>query len=150
MVCCQGRRVLVSSFHGFEFFSKDKMSIKVLVAAASPIRDSLLVVLKAMKDIQVVDIATDTALALMMVRETHPSLILVDAGLEEGVFKFIRQLRQENQHAKCIVLVDRVEQHRLAVEAGASAVLFKGFSVAQLKEMVVHLFPEIFVKKETA
>jgi hypothetical protein len=41
-----------------------------------------------------------------------------------------------------------VEQHRLAVEAGASGVLFKGFSVAQLRELVAHLYPENFDKNE--
>jgi len=126
------------------------MSIKVLIAAASPTRDALLVVLKSIKDIQVVDIAPDTALALMMVRETCPSLILVDAGLAEGVFGFIRQVKQENHLTKCIVLVDTMEQHRLAVEAGVSGVLYKGFSVAQLKETVTHLYPKIFEIIEVA
>lgn len=126
------------------------MLINVLIAAANPIRDSLLVVLNSMKEVQVVDIAADAALALMMMRETRPSLILIDAELAEGAFAFIRQVRQENHLTKCIVLVDRVEQHRLALEAGANGVLFKGFSVAQLREMVVHLYPEIFEKKEYA
>jgi DNA-binding NarL/FixJ family response regulator len=83
-----------------------------------------------------------------MMRETRPSLILVDAGIAEGVFEFVRQIKVENHLAKCIVLVDRVEQHRLAVEAGASGVLFKGFSVAQLRELVAHLYPENFDKNE--
>jgi DNA-binding NarL/FixJ family response regulator len=127
-------------------FIRDEKLIKVLVAAPNSIRDSLIVVLKSMKDIQVVDIATDTALALMMVRETRPSLILVDAGFEIGAIDFIRQIKKENHLAKCIVLVDTVERHRQAVEAGANGILFKGFSVAQLKEMVAHLYPEIFEK----
>jgi len=120
------------------------MSIKVLVAATNPTRDSLLVVLRSMNEVKVVDTAADMDLALMMMREIRPSLILLDAGLAEGVFDLIRNIKLENPLTKSIVLVDRAEQQRLAVEAGASGVLLKGFSFAQLKEMMAKLYPEQF------
>jgi DNA-binding NarL/FixJ family response regulator len=120
------------------------MPVHTLIVAGSPLREFLVVVLNSMPGISGVDAAPDTDLALMMLRENRPSLIFLDAGLQNGKgLLFLHQLRQEAPQARCVALIERMEQHRQATEWGAASVLLKGFSMAQLSELIETLYPDI-------
>jgi DNA-binding response OmpR family regulator len=62
-----------------------------------------------------------------------PDLVLIDAeALGKTTWVLLEQIRAKAPHCRCIALVYSSRQQREALEAGADAVLVKGFSAAQL------------------
>ncbi|NPV87220.1 MAG: response regulator [Anaerolineae bacterium] len=119
------------------------MAIKTLIIAETRICDSLLVVLHSMSEIASVDTAEEIELGLMMSRENQPALVFLDAGLaKQKTTELIQQMKNENPSARLIALIDSIEQRRQVLEAGASEVLIKGFSMAQLSELIRRLQEE--------
>lgn len=119
------------------------MAIKTLIIAETRICDSLLVVLRSMSEVASVDTAEEIELGLMMSRENQPALVFLDANLgKQKTAERIQQMRNENPNARLIALIDSMEQRRQVLEAGASEVLVKGFSMAQLSELIRRLQEE--------
>ncbi len=89
--------------------------------------------LTAMTSIEHLGEVSDPALALVMVRETRPSLVLLDTALAAGgVCGLVKQIKAFDHRTRCLVLADNAEQQQEALEAGADKAPLKGYLAEQL------------------
>ena len=112
----------------------------LIIVAARPgiLRNSLLSYLRALPGVQAISLADDTAIALQMVREDKPRLIVLDSDLtEDGVLDLIQRMLAEELNVKSIVLAESIRQQQLCLAKGATYALLKGFLDAPLKEAVL-------------
>lgn len=82
---------------------------------------------------QVASISSD----LGELEDPGPDLVLMDAeALGKTTWVLLEQIRATAPYCRCIALVRSARQRREVLEAGADAVLVKGFSAAQLSVAV--------------
>lgn len=98
------------------------------------VRDGLEAVLAAEPDVKVVATAADPVAGLRQARELTPHVVLVDAGLDEGGYHCVEQLRKMAPAAKVIVmdLLPAPEEVIAFVKAGANAFMMKEATVKDL------------------
>ena len=79
-------------------------------------------------------VTADTGLlALKVMREVQPSLVLIGNGLpDKEVLDLVRQTKEVWPETGCMVLTDETQQRRDALAAGADCVLPAGSSAGQL------------------
>lgn len=105
----------------------------LIVARPGRIRDSLKILLNLISRIRVIGQADDRLSALAMIKGYYPKLVLLDMSLPETQsLNLLRWIKTEHPQTQCIVFVDNIRQQQLARNAGASAVLLKGFAIAEL------------------
>ena len=116
-------------------------SATVLVAARpGRMRDSLKLLLKTIPGIEIVGQADNTSLALRMIAERRPALVLVDTNLpDDGVLTVLRQIKARESQTRCLVLADNGQKQADVAAAGADAVLRKGFPAEELFDTVERL-----------
>jgi len=109
----------------------------IIIADSARLRESLRAVLKSVEDIQVIDVAPDSDLGLVMVRENYPDLIFFNmTQSSEAPADFLHIVKRDFPRTKCVVLVENIEQIRQARKAGTDGILLRGFSVAELHEQL--------------
>ena len=118
-----------------------KGEVLVLIAAEpGPLRDSLRVLLTVVPYAVAVDQVGDASSILQAVAETHPDLVLLDAGMADAkVPEAVAWIRASNTQSKCLVLTDDVQQRRQALTAGADAALVKGTPATTMIETIEEL-----------
>jgi DNA-binding response OmpR family regulator len=85
---------------------------------------------------QVASISSD----LGELEDPGPDLVLMDVeALGKTTWVLLEQIRAKAPHCRCIALVCSARQQQEALEAGANAVLIKGFAAAQLSAAVERL-----------
>jgi DNA-binding NarL/FixJ family response regulator len=116
----------------------------LIVAHSAQIRDSLLVLLRAIPQIEAVHQAEDGPSALAMGQEIQPTLVMLDDDLpdDKALQILLGQMIAMWPQARCLVLLDDEQDRRSAQEAGADVVLVKGVRAATVLEMVEHLLSE--------
>ena len=112
---------------------KKKPILALIIAAPSPLQDGLLALMTTFSQINAVFVAEDASLALRMVKDHRPNLILLDIHLP-GSMTILRQIKNQWPQTRCIVLVDNVEQEREVKEA--DTVLLEGFSPSHLLDTI--------------
>ena len=124
--------------------NKTGCSALVLIAAKpNRLRDSLQFLLKTMPEINIIGLADDSALALRMISERHPALVLLDTNLPgDEMTTMLKQIKASGYQSRCLVLSDTFEQQQSVESAGADMALVRGFSVAELFEVMEKLLPE--------
>ncbi|MBC8263420.1 MAG: response regulator transcription factor [Anaerolineales bacterium] len=108
-------------------------------------RDGLQAIVRAMPQIQGVDRADDGPSALRMMAEHAPAVVLLDTDLfGNEVSEVLRQIKAKWPQTRCIVLMTSHSQQLRAVnQAGADAVLVKGFLTTTLIETLEKLLSSI-------
>ena len=108
---------------------KMKPVLALIAAAPSPLQDGLLALMTTSNQISAVFVAEEASIALRMVKDHRPNLVLLDSHLPEAQM-VLEQIKNQWPQTRCIVLVSSGEQERSVKEA--DAVLIEGFSPSQL------------------
>ena len=108
---------------------KTKPVLALIAAAPSPLQDGLLALMTTSNQISAVFVAEEASIALRMVKDHRPNLVLLDSHLPEAQM-VLEQIKNQWLQTRCIVLVSSGEQERSVKEA--DAVLIEGFSPSQL------------------
>ena len=87
-------------------------------------------------------VAEEASLALRMVKDHHPNLVLLDSHLPQAQM-VLEQIKNKWPQTRCLALVGSVEQERTFKEA--DAVLIEGFSPSRLLATIEELLaqPEV-------
>jgi DNA-binding response OmpR family regulator len=108
---------------------KTKPVLALIAAAPSPLQDGLLALITTSNQISAVFVAEEASLALRMVKDHRPNLVLLDSHLAEAQM-VLEQIKNQWAQTRCIVLVGSSEQEQEFKEA--DAVLIEGFSPSHL------------------
>jgi len=115
----------------------------LIVAKPGPLRDGLYALMEAMPQIGSVYAAEDVPSAPETTFKDGLALVLLDSvpGCND-VWMGVRRAKARWPQARCVLLVDNVEQHNEAEAAGADAVLLKGLPAPRLVASIVRLLPQ--------
>lgn len=103
------------------------------MARPGRLREALYALMATIPQLEIVGQAADSSVALRMITEWNPTLILVDSSLPDNeVNAMLEQIKMERSHPYCIVLANNEQQQKVVISAGADEVLLKGFSTADL------------------
>jgi DNA-binding NarL/FixJ family response regulator len=86
-------------------------------------------------------VTADTGLlALKLMREVRPSLVLIGSGLPDiEVLELLRQTKEASPDTGCLILTDSAQGRRQSLAAGADCVLPAGMSAGQLFSAIQHV-----------
>lgn len=115
--------------------------LSTILASAPGIAERLLrTTLESLPTVRVSGTAAGCLLALQMVRDREPDLVVIDANLPlEEVQEFLRLLRQEGRDTHCLVLAETTSQLCRALAAGADAALRWDASIQELRAALAEL-----------
>jgi len=120
-----------------------KRALTLIVARPGPLREGVEALVATVSRVKIVGRVGAAAPALRLVREHHPDLLLLDAGLprDESV-RVLRTCCRDHGELRCIVLADDAEQAQEASAAGADAVFLKGFPADKFVQTVERLLSD--------
>jgi len=118
---------------------KKKPILALIIAAPGPLQDGLLALMTTADQISAVFVAEEAFLALRMIKDHRPKLVLLDIHLLEAQM-VLKRIKSQWSETVCIVLVDSVEQEREVKEA--DAVFLEGFSPSLLLETIIKLLAQ--------
>lgn len=105
----------------------EKLTAAVVIAKQGPLRESLLALLRALPEIDIIHYLDDPHLALACETGLPPALVLVDGDLVDAeTYPAVRLARGQWPDAGFIFFGNDVLQQREAESAGAGQVLLKG------------------------
>ncbi len=118
----------------------DTQKIKVLIVDDHQVvRQGLRTFLELHDEVQVVGEAADGVMAVDMVRQLEPDVVLMDLVMPrlDGIAA-TRQVKERNPHTKVIALTSFTEDDKVfpAIQAGASSYLLKDVSPENLLEAI--------------
>jgi DNA-binding NarL/FixJ family response regulator len=114
----------------------------LIVTGVNSLQNGLLALTTAMPQLEVVDEAGDASMALRIVDEHRPDLVLLDADLPGNqAWAVLKHIKAGCPHTHCIVLADDVQQQKEAETLGADAVVLKGTPPAKLVAAIEGLLP---------
>ena len=112
----------------------------LVVAAPGRKRNSLRILLRAAPRITIVDLVDDAPSALKSSVDRPPDLLVLDLDPSaHGAWMILEQVKAEWPQVRCLVLVDTIQQGRMAKDAGVDGILVSGFSTNQLLALVEKL-----------
>jgi DNA-binding NarL/FixJ family response regulator len=112
----------------------------LIVARPGPLRDSLAALLSALPQVGQIQHAADLTAALHRAAGQRPQLFIVDFdSLTEESLPTLVALRDQLPDAKCMALVEDVDQKRMVDSLRADAALVKGASPADIIALVERL-----------
>ncbi len=118
----------------------ERSATVIIAARPGRMRDSLQLLLKTIPGIEIVGQADNDSMALRMVAEHRPALVLVDTNLcDDGALTVLGQIKAQESQTRCLVLADNGQKQEDAAAAGADAVLRKGFPAEELFDAVERL-----------
>jgi DNA-binding NarL/FixJ family response regulator len=118
---------------------KKKPVLALIIAAPSPLQDGLLALITTSDQISAVFMAEEVSVALRMVKDHRPNLVLLDSYLP-GSQTVLERIKSQWPQTRCIVLVGSVEQEKTIKEA--DAVLIEGFSPSHLLSTIEDLLAQ--------
>jgi DNA-binding NarL/FixJ family response regulator len=116
-----------------------KPVLALIVVAPGPLQDGLLALMTTYDPISAVFVAEEASLALRIVKDHRPNLILLDINLPKAQM-VLEQTKSRWPQTHCIALASDVEQER-AIK-GADAVLIEGFSPSHLLATIEDLLAQ--------
>jgi DNA-binding NarL/FixJ family response regulator len=120
----------------------------LIVSRSSQLRESLLVLLRAIPRIVRVYQAEDLSSALALPLKPPPILVLCDYDLSNGeVTATLRRVKAAWPGTRCVVLVEDEPERRAAEAAGVDVALIKGVLAARLLEEIEQLLGETVGKQ---
>ena len=109
----------------------------MIVAEPGRLRDGLQALLDAFAASEEAVVVDGGPSALEAIRNGQPDLVILDSRLlGVATADFVRAIKQERAQVYCLVVADRLGQFKAILDAGADKVLLKGFSAAELSEVV--------------
>ena len=109
----------------------------MIVAEPGRLRDGLQALLDAFGASEEAVVVDGGPSALEAIRNGQPDLVILDSYLlGVATADFVRAIKQERAQVYCVVVADRLGQFKAILDAGADKVLLKGFSAAELSEVV--------------
>lgn len=109
----------------------------LIISRSVQLREGLLVLLRALPQVEQIYQEDDGDSALMMDRQIHPSLVLLDHDSSQtDVRATLGRIRAAWPRARAVVLLDDEQDRRGVEAAGADAVLVKGVLAAKVIEMI--------------
>ena len=88
----------------------------LIIARPGRLRDALRALIATIPQLEIVDQVEDSAAALKMITEQHPTLILMDSSLPDNEVKaMLEQIKAERSQTYCIVLANTEQQEQLAI-----------------------------------
>lgn len=115
----------------------------LIVAKPGRLRDALYALLKAASLRDIVGQVDDGPVALKVVAEYDPSLVLLDSLLSDDEVKtMVGQIKACQPQTRCLVLANTVEQQQVAKRAGADEVVLKGFPTINLLGVIDKLMSQ--------
>jgi DNA-binding NarL/FixJ family response regulator len=122
----------------------DNPVLALIVAHPGPVRDGLRALLTAIPQVESSKEVDDASSALRIVKEHHPALVLISVDLSgDEVWDLLRQIKAERPQTRSILLVNDVQQQRLAQAAGADGVLLEGSPASKLSTTIKSLLPQV-------
>lgn len=105
----------------------------LVLGKPGPLRDGLVALLRTVPKVGVVKLADDAVAGLTMIAQHNPKLVLLDAALpKDTAWMVLQQVKIKWPGIHCVVLGDSIQHCQRAELAGASRVILKGSSAAQL------------------
>jgi DNA-binding NarL/FixJ family response regulator len=109
----------------------------LIIAGSAQLRDSLLVLLRALPQIETVCQAEDAPSALAMAPQVQPVLVLLDCDpAEDNLRPALDQIRATWPGARCLILIEDDEDRRCLRGGGADVTLVKGLRAATVLETI--------------
>lgn len=102
----------------------------LIVARSDRKRDSLRALLKAIPQLRIIGQVDDASSALKLIADHQPALTLLDFNLPDNeAWTVLKQIKTEWPQCRCLVLIDTIQQRRMAEAAHADGMLANGFSI---------------------
>jgi DNA-binding NarL/FixJ family response regulator len=109
----------------------------LVIAHSAQFRESLLVLLRAIPQIEQIYQAEDVPSALTLHIAFAPLLVLCDYDLAQGkVNRMLRRVKAMWPEARCVALVEDEQEREDAEDAGVDVALIKGVLAAKLLETI--------------
>lgn len=119
--------------------SKNLISI-LIFAKPDRLRDGLHLLLSTAPQVLAIQQVDDVDLAFQLVVKERPDLVVLDTNLGfTSVSDLLKQMKPALPALPCLVLVANDQEQRAAKDAGADAVLLKGFSSTELLALIEKL-----------
>jgi DNA-binding NarL/FixJ family response regulator len=108
--------------------------LALIAAKPGRVRDGLRALLATMPRIHAICLADDGLMALDIVAQKRPRIVLLDTNLPHNskMWGVLEQIKDRWPHSLCLVLADNDLQKQAAQVAGADGVLIKGFATSEL------------------
>lgn len=115
----------------------DSQTSALIIARSAQLRESLLVLLRAVPRIEEIYQADDGDSALGMSQQIRPALVLLNHSLAQNEVKMtLEGIKSAWPQARSVVLLDDEQDRRGAEAAGADMVLVKGMLAAKVLDMI--------------
>ena len=120
----------------------------LLVGKPGPLRNALSSLLATIGRFAHPLTADGGLLALKMVREIHPTCVLLASGLPNSeALELVRQIKQEQPTVRLLALADSEQQRRQLFAVGADRVLPTGVPLSQLSATLREITDSVPPKK---
>lgn len=105
----------------------------LIVARPGRLGDALRALVATIPQLEIVGQVEDSSIAVNMVIERQPTLVLMDSSLPDNEVRvMLGHIKAKRPQTRCIVLANTVEQQHRAKSAGADEVLLRGFPTMNL------------------
>ena len=109
----------------------------LIIARSAQLRESLLVLMRALPRIEEIYQADDGDTALIMGQQIRPALVLLDYDLPRNeVQATLERLKAAWPQARSVVLLDDEQDRRSVEAAGADVALVKGMLAAKVLDVI--------------
>jgi DNA-binding NarL/FixJ family response regulator len=116
----------------------------VIVAEAGRLREGLRMMLASMLDLEVVTVVDNGPLALEVIRNWQPDLVILDVHLlGERAARFVSATKRAWNGVRCIAVAERLGQFKPLRDVGTDTVLLKGFTAAELSDAISQLSQQV-------
>ena len=119
----------------------NKSILTLVVSSSGDLQNGLLALVTTIPTISAVLVAEDINLALRMVENHKPALIILDISFPD-MQDVIKQIKEQCPHVHLIVLVEDTVEEKEVEESGVDNVLLKGFSAQKLIAIVENLIDQ--------
>ena len=110
-----------------------KPMLALIVTGPGSLQNGLVALITTMPQIHAVLVAEEATVALRMIANHRPALVLLDMILpRNGAGTVLKEIKTRWPSTRCIALADDVQQQQEAEAAGADVVLIKGYPAARL------------------
>jgi DNA-binding NarL/FixJ family response regulator len=117
--------------------------VMLLIGKPGHLRDALQSLVGVAPGLDRLVTADTGLLALKVMREVRPTLVLMASDLPEAeVVELLRQIKAEWPETGCLVLTDSAQGRRQSLTAGADCVLAAGLSAGELFSAIQHVLED--------
>lgn len=136
-------RLVSAKAEDLEVNVTQRNAVMLLVGKPGHLRDALQSLVSVAPGLDGLVTADTGLLALKVMREVRPALVLVGSDLPEAeVGELLRQIKEEWPETGCLVLTDGTHERRQSLAAGADCALPAGLSAGHLFSAIQHMLED--------